>query len=298
MQNRYVTFRDLGDKGRLGNQLFQIAAVLGVCEKYGFKPHFSPSWQYNQFLETNLPFESQILVQVDDGGMVSYSIPENITHHYIEEYFHFKPFDLSEAVFKPSSSHYQPYDPIIYNLDGYFQSEKYFPKTVYNLNKIFTMNDFLYIQMCNKLLERYGVDLPKFWPYKESCAIHVRRGDYVDNAYYYQLGMDYYCEAMKLIQSACNNVVFVVFSDDIDWCKKHFTDRGIIFMEGFSEFEDLTIMSKCTHFITANSSFSWWGAFLGTAPNKKIIQPSKWFGPAVPHNTQDIYFENSCNIIP
>lgn len=106
-------------------------------------------------------------------------------------------------------------------------------------------------------------------------ALHIRRGDYVNNPFYVNLIDDgYYGRAMHLFPGER----FFVFSDDIEWCKKAFADLPCDFSEGKSAEEDLKSMSGCKGIIMANSSLSWWGAYLG---NGKVVYPKKWFSDGV-----------------
>ena len=100
--------------------------------------------------------------------------------------------------------------------------------------------------------------------------------------------LGYYKEAIKLMD--VNK--FIVFSDDMSWCKENFVGDEFIFMENNSDYIDLWLMSLCDNNIIANSSFSWWGAWLNQNPNKKVIAPKKWFGPAINHNTKDLIPES------
>lgn len=105
----------------------------------------------------------------------------------------------------------------------------------------------------------------------DQVAVHVRRGDYVGNPFYVQLWKtDYYENAMKLFP----NEKFLVFSDDIEWCKAHFTGSQFEFSEGNDEVTDLNLMAGCKGVITANSSFSWWGGYLSKG---KVVCPSAWY---------------------
>jgi hypothetical protein len=108
-------------------------------------------------------------------------------------------------------------------------------------------------------------------------AIHVRRGDYVGNDFYVDLFADgYYERAMKEFPDSA----FIIFSDDIPWCKEQNIFEKCAFSDGFDEVEDLNIMASCCGHIIANSSFSWWGAFL--SPNGgKVIAPSRWYTDGV-----------------
>ena len=113
----------------------------------------------------------------------------------------------------------------------------------------------------------------------------MRRGDYINNNAYQQLNMDYYTKAMQMIGSK----EYYVFSEDITWCKQHFKGSNITFIDDINPVNSLSLMASCSNNIIANSTFSWWGAWLNKLPNKIVIAPSKWFGPALSHhNTKDI----------
>ena len=102
--------------------------------------------------------------------------------------------------------------------------------------------------------------------------------------------MEYYRSAVDLIGK---EKLFFIFSDDINWCKNNFDFiENKFFIENNKDYEDLILMSLCSHNIIANSSFSWWGAWLNSNPNKIIISPKKWFGNKYNfHNTKDLYNE-------
>jgi hypothetical protein len=117
-------------------------------------------------------------------------------------------------------------------------------------------------------------------------SLHVRRTDYVtSNGYHPVQSIEYYKNAIDIIGDY--DYIFV-FSDDIQWCKDNLKFKNMVFMEGFSDIEDLHIMSLCQNNIIANSSFSWWGAWLNIHPEKKIIAPTNWFGEQANLNTSDM----------
>ncbi len=110
---------------------------------------------------------------------------------------------------------------------------------------------------------------------KDSCSIHVRRGDYTKLSYiYHNLNKDYYIKSLETVNPS--GPVYV-FSDDIYWCKKNLSITEAIYPEGNSVTEDFNLMRSCNHNIISNSTFSWWAAFLNRNEDKKIIQPSVWF---------------------
>ncbi len=159
-------------------------------------------------------------------------------------------------------------------LMGYFQSLKYFENIQNDVRLTFTraLKSDRIIPIDNTV----------------KIAIHIRRGDYLQLPDYHPvLGLDYYQEAIQMITKNIENYSLIIFSDDHSYCRVHFKNAMII--QGTTDIQDLYNLSLCNHFIIANSSFSWWGAFLSLSPNKKIIAPKKWFGIKGPRNWQDLY---------
>jgi len=236
-----ITFSKIGSFGRLGNQLFQIAATLGAAKLYNDIPKFY-TWEHSD------SFKNPI-----DQTLISSEI-KNI---YKE----------------PSFNYTQIPQPNNTDLHGYFQSEKYFSH-------------------CEDLIRHHfdfkeeGIKLKYY-----GCSIHIRRGDYVNLANYHtNLGPDYYADAIRDMEM--NGVTqFVVFSDDINWCKTFLgDDPKFVYIEGQTPIQDLCLMSKCEHHIIANSSFSWWGSWLNPSKDKIVIAPKNWFGPSNKNaDTSDLY---------
>lgn len=171
---------------------------------------------------------------------------------YEELYFHY-----SEITYKQNI-----------NLLGYFQSYKYWLGHESDIRHL--------------LKTQYNIQ-----PLLDTTSIHVRRTDYLNFPNHHPiLTMDYYHKAMEISGSH----KFLVFSDDIAWCKQYFIGNHFEFSEGNNEVYDLILQSKCANNIIANSSYSWWGGWLNENSNKIIIAPKKWFGPALSmHNTKDLY---------
>ena len=126
---------------------------------------------------------------------------------------------------------------------------------------------------------------------QNTCSIHVRRGDYLNLSEHHPLcDIEYYKDAMEHMP---NDTVYLVFSDDISWCKENFLGDNYIFIEDNSDIFDLYLMSLCHNNIIANSSYSWWGAWLNNNKNKIVVSPKMWFGPAkVGLDTKDVHCKN------
>jgi hypothetical protein len=118
----------------------------------------------------------------------------------------------------------------------------------------------------------------------ELISLHIRRTDYLTDSNFDCLSLDYYNSALKLLP----NLPVMIFSDDPNWCKEHFTDDRFTISLSNNPHIDLCLMTICDYHIISNSSFSWWGSWL--AKSKKTIAPQKWFsGEFENYNTKDLY---------
>lgn len=181
--------------------------------------------------------------------------------------------NLPKTYDHPRSYPKNGYDEMFYNfyeigdqgddvlLQGFFQSEKFFENAKEEVKKVFELDHY-----------------PEYEGY---VSIHVRRGDYTQHSESFPpITLEYLAMAFQEV----NVKKAIVFSDDINWCKDNILHEGfdLEFSQGINERQDLSIMSSCSHHIIANSSFSWWGAYLGRNPDKKIICPShktpNWYG--------------------
>ena len=171
------------------------------------------------------------------------------------------------------------YNEFIYNekyhfyLNGFWQSENYFS----------SVSDLIREQ-----LQPTTETLKKLKQYinGKSISLHVRRTDYVtSNGFHPVQTLEYYNKALEIIG---NYDQLLVFSDDINWCKENLKYDNILFIENQDNVEDLWLMSLCDHNIIANSSFSWWGAWLNKNKNKIVIAPNNWFGVQTNLNNLDM----------
>ena len=181
------------------------------------------------------------------------------------------------------------YDKRVYKLRnaaiyGYWQTEKYFSNIREELRKDFTF------QYGEKQLEKIR---NKFLNDEKAVAIHIRRGDYLKKPTIYGNLSEgsYYKDAIEIMDSKLDGAHLIFFSDDIPWVKRHydFPDAIYISEEMFERYEswyDMCLMSSCAHNIIANSSFSWWAAWLNQNQNKIVIAPKKWLND---RETPDIW---------
>ncbi len=190
------------------------------------------------------------------------------------------PGNFEDGILKANNSSY---------IKGYWQTEKYFDTIKDQIRKDFTPRQPLSAQ------DQALAD--EIWTNPKSVSVHIRRGDYVSNwmimRRHYVCTPDYYNETMRLMKDKLGQgVIFYVFSDDPDWCSTgvdYPSDFRIVSDRKRSASHELIMMSRCRHAIMANSSFSWWGAWLKEDPDKKVIFPARW---SYDYNAPDIPLTN------
>jgi hypothetical protein len=249
-----ITFNTLGVHGQLGNQMFQYALLQGIYYKSRFEIVFTPKIKNQSYLFNIFNLQNY---HINDKEI-------NNEYREIDFTFNNEVFNLDNTSFF-----------------GYFQSEKYFIHCIDKIKKEFTFKDHI-INTATEILN----------PYKNKTLIsaHVRRGDYLINPDYHPLpSLEYYKKAFNYLDDG--NTIFVCVSNDIEWCKANLIRDNIIYLSNNLDI-DMCIISQCDHHIIANSTFSWWGSWLGMHPNKKIIAPTPWFGPKANHDTKDLYKED------
>lgn len=189
--------------------------------------------------------------------------------------------DTRKKLWYESGFHYTPI-PIGANLlGGYYQSEKYFMHIEGKIRSMLSFSD----QVSREVSVRNSEILKRKEP---KVSMHLRRGDYLNLPNHHPVVPLEYFEAAK--NHFPDNSLFVVFSDDPEWCKNNFPAGNYMFIEGQTDIEDLCLMTMCDHNCIANSTFSWWGAWLNDNPDKIVVAPKRWFGPAYSHwSTSDLY---------
>jgi len=280
-----LAFNQIGNLGRLGNQMFEYAALRGIAYHHGYDwciPPFHLKGIENYSLNECFKLESvknENINLLDDAQYVG------------ERFFHF-----DEELFEQC--------PDNVSLHGFFQSEKYFKNVSDIIRKDYTFRDE-YLEPCREFMSQFEG--------QEPIMLHVRRGDpnlvdprgfkwaYVNCSDQHPVQLiEYYEQALKKFD---DDQPVIVFSDSPEWVKEQeiFSgDRFLIsepqekYTDGsYTPYSDLCLMSLCSHAIIANSSMSWWGAWLINNPNKKVIAPKMWFGPAyADKNTKDLYCSN------
>ena len=257
-----VAFNHLGKLGQLGNQMFQYAATKGVASKLDV-PFMIPN--HREVFDDGIGNRYTILL-FNAFKLTSASLLGTLrTENYVQE----NGFTFNKDLFKIDKTENC-------SLYGFFQTEKYFKHIEKQIRKDFTFKDEIKDE-CDDLIKQFT----------NPIALHIRRGDFVwNNKNHPPLGLDYYESALKLFDS---DREVIIFSDDTEWCKEQelFANDRFAVAEGGDQFYDLCLMSMCDDFIIANSTFSWWGAWLGN--RGKVVAPKQWFGEALDHDTKDLY---------
>ena len=245
-----ITFKALGRYGRFANQLFQIAGVIGIAIRSGQQFAF-PEWVNYDHLERFGSTED-----IDIQKYFLNPLPRVADEQFIERFVGWGYTD----VYLPEGN---------WDLQGHFQSDKYF------MHCIDTVRHYL------KMKDEY--------PDSEYVAVHFRGGDYEENinAYHPRQTKDYYESAMANFPGS----EFIVFSDDHEAAKKIFGNSAR-YSDG-NYIEDFKLMKSCKHFICANSSYSLMAAILASQEGKKVVCPKKWFGEIAGINGNDCYHQNS-----
>ena len=262
-------------RGGLGNQMFQYALYLAAVESGKNASldlsHFNKDNQSTQYELGNtfsihaapLPLWEKVLVKASWKFLhLLHQIP-------------YKETDRSFGIFNKKVTALQ-----FAYLKGYWQSEKYFEGISKTLRQHFTFPPFS--DNKNKALFEQIVQ-------RNSVSIHIRRGDYLKNNLNWSLDIDYYNRAIQLIKEKVTAPNFFIFSDDTQWAEENIKDPNCHFInwnKGDDSFRDMQLMSNCKHNIIANSSFSWWGAWLNNNEDKIVIAPDKWLSTM--EGTRDI----------
>ena len=266
----------IGCNGRLGNQMFQYASMRGIASVKGFDWVVPPE-NYDHTANYAL-FETFKMTNVQEKniGFVEGEILKETIHCYDK--------NLVDSCSDNT------------NLDGFFQTEKYFENIADEIRSDFTFKDE-YLKPCKEFIDSLETT-PIF--------LHIRRGDAIGKEHYHPVApMSYYVEALKRFDE---DTPCFVFSDDLDWCKSQdlFKSDKFLFNDNIERYDyqsmdgsgsmqytllphvDLCLMSLCSGAIIVNSSFSWWGAWLQNNRGK-VIASKPWFGPSASHlDTSDV----------
>jgi hypothetical protein len=251
----------------LGNQMFQVAATVSIALDHGYEAHFpdlvrSSTWgMFDNHRDVFWRLNSR-----KPTGEVQYTYNE----------------------WESGGGFPIPAQPNML-LQGYFQSEKYFAHYKEEIINLFAPS--------NEVMDYLELKYSDILAHPNTVAIHVRTyiKDYGHLPTKEELhafpGIAYYERAVSLFPE---DSLFIICSDDIKWCKNHLRHlaKNLIFIEGNVHTHDFYLMSLCKHNIIANSTFSWWAAYLNRNPNKRVVTPDHWFGIWWTHATENFILKD------
>lgn len=252
-------------KGGLGNQMFIYAFYCALKQKY---PHALFLFDTYNSRHQHQGFELMRIFPIQNKfNILIFKVYQFVFRNY-------------RNTFKSvCQSNYCTYNPSYLEInarnilfDGFWQSYMYF-------NDISTLIKHRFVFKESLINERTKLILDEILS-RNSISVHIRRGDYLDFKVDMGERMNYYDEAINYIKQKIKNPFFIFFSDDPQWVTKHFSiNKGLVvnWNKGRDCWQDMFLMSKCKHNIIANSTFSWWGAWLNNNPNKIVITPKVWF---------------------
>lgn len=252
--------------GGLGNQMFQYAFAKALETYSNKRVTLDLSWyNYNSdrhfILDT---FNTKFDVTTDFNRRIlsNYYVRKGVKHLIKRELAQKLGFVFDDNIELDMTM--LDFDKNLY-FEGYWQNSVYFSHIVSQLSKEFVL------RVTSKRYDDYCEQIKNA---ENSVAIHVRRGDYVTNKSHSTLSFSYYEEAIELMESKVNTPTFFIFSDDIEWCRDMFKNREHThFITETKPEEDVVLQSHCKNNIIANSSFSWWGAWLNTYQGKIVVAP-------------------------
>lgn len=268
--------------GGLGNQMWQYAMLVALRECFPEEDVYYNASFFNGYPLHN-GFELDRIFNIT-AKQASVKDIRRVYHHFVNHYFfqriyrHYFPTKKTEALEVES----EPYREDIFKqkgdfyYNGYWADHRYFDAVRPVLLKEFSLKDDMDSQNAEFLEGLKG---------KVTCSLHVRRGDYLKDPDYRGIcGIDYYKEAIKVVKEKTGKpVCFLVFSNNINWCRENlsagFGHDEVIYVDwnkGNDSYKDMYLMSKCDANIIANSSFSWWAAYLNETPGKIVVSPERY----------------------
>ena len=277
--------------GGLGNQMFQYAAVASLADKLHTNFYFDCDFFNHSY---SRPY--QIDIFQDDTREVKglkYKLLWALRKHIKKSFLGLDVYCEQDFDWEKRFEQIQD-NTYIY---GFFQSHKYINEQL--IKKHFTFK-YAPNELNSEIINKMQTE--------DSISMHIRRGDYVQKkryaSVYTHLDFNYYSKALEIIADKVESPAIYVFSDDIEWVRENLSlnncpkciekNARIEFIshnQGDNSWEDLRLMSNCKHNIIANSSFSWWGAYLNSNPNKMVVAPEKWF-QKIQNNPHDLYPES------
>jgi hypothetical protein len=255
-----ITNSRIGAQGRLGNQLFQYAFLFAQARRLGttaFVNRDRRGYLLGRYYLDHSGTVRQVTRRQYDKLFSAHIVATVDEHSYTYS---------TDMLHSPDACDYH----------GYFQTELYFSDFADEVRLLFDLTTTELAEHWRQWIAGCPTDI---------VSVHVRRGDYVYSpTVFVNLDRtDYYRRADELMAQLLGRPhLLLVFSDDITWCRANPlfpADRQVVYVSGNDQFTDLYLQSMCNHHIIANSSFSWWGAWLSTSADQQVIAPAAWFGP-------------------
>jgi hypothetical protein len=280
-------------KGGLGNQMFQYAAGLALAAHHRTKLKVDVSLlneadaeigtvRYFDLQQLQLPPEIATKKEISSiiPGSFFTTLLDKIQPAFKRKIYKECDYTFDVNFFKSQDNIY---------LKGYRQSEKYFSSIQDHIKNGFQFKNEVIKEVTGKASELKSLN---------SVSIHIRRGDYsnpIVSNYHGILDAAYYQRAIRYIESNVSDCHFYIFSDNPEWVKTNLTfNAPVQIISGVftkTHFEDFYLISQCKHQVIANSTFSWWAAWLNPNPGKIVVAPKKWFNNA-PYDTRDLIPES------
>jgi hypothetical protein len=290
--------------GGLGNQMFQYAAAKALACRHGVEVVLDSSAFETYALRSFLLDRMQIPEAAVGAGKRSVGESLRVKSVASVRRLHRVPIKLGWAKPKVSPGTYSEphfhFDPAFFalgnniSLNGYFQSERYFSEVADLLRDFFQPREPLGAE-AQSIADRIAAA-------ETSVSVHIRRGDYVKNAetarVHGSLDAAYYRKALMILQGALKSEITIfVFSDDATAAEAvldFIPAANLVHVRGDPDrpWEDMALMARCHHHVIANSSFSWWGAWLNPSSDKIVIAPRTWFTPG------ELRLRNTCDLHP
>jgi hypothetical protein len=267
---QYITKTNLSSGPQFGSQMTQYAGLYSVHRKTGLEIVF-----IERFMSV---FRGVKLFDAFD-------LPNKIVSG---EGINFEFMELADVVV--DSTAFTLDTTKSWDIYGWFHTFNYFHEFEQDLQSLFTFRPHIREEATRQI-----DNIKNSEPYP-LVSLHVRRGDYVAVASL-NLELSYYTKALNVLFEKFDYAYFklLVFSDDIQWCKQNIQGENIVYVENNSNYVDMCMMSMCDHNIIANSSFSWWGAYLNQSTDKIVICPNEYVGPSDAHHQfiNGNYFPNN-----
>lgn len=268
--------------GGLGNQMFQYATGRRLAHKHGTELRLDTT-VFDNIAEVDTPRHYELSCykisgQVASGEELALMLPQDFKATLV---YRIRRRAGLDTLLRPLGEHSKAFNEIVLRarnntyLVGWWQNENYFKD----------IRQTLLQEFVPKKISAFTKGLLKQIDNEQAISIHVRRGDYISNKNANKehglAPIDYYKQAIKLMDNKLKGSHYYIFSDDLEWCKENLLlGKDAVFVDGNGAdraCEDIYLMQHCRHNIVANSSFSWWGAWLNNNPDKIVIAPMVWF---------------------